>query len=176
MCRKEGILLRKAGDVIGLSVFNVNSGQKLGVVKDLLFDGDWSLRGVVLEPGGFLRRGIYIPSEKILSIGEDAITVGTIDAVTSLDPSIPFHSMLGEHRLKGKPVITMNGNELGHVEDVYFEEEVGTIIGYELTDGFLSDILDGRSILPQPERITIGSHALVVPQEMEKQLKEKIEE
>lgn len=35
------------------------------------------------------------------------------------------------------------GKKLGLLEDVYFMEEVGTIVGYELTDGFFSDITEG---------------------------------
>lgn len=162
--------------MIGLAVINVNTGHNLGRVQDLLFDDEGRLRGIQLESKGLWRSKRYIPIEKILSIGEDALTVGTDDLFSDLDSSSAFHSILnGNQKLKGKPVITTNGLELGHVEDVYFQEEVGRIIGYELTDGFLSDVVEGRKVMPVPAELTLGNDCLVVPQEMEMQLTDQIE-
>ncbi len=62
------------------------------------------------------------------------------------------------------------------VEDVYFQEELGTIIGYELTDGFLSDVTQGRKMLPKVEPLTVGTDAIVVPSEMEVNLQDSLDE
>jgi uncharacterized protein YrrD len=50
------------------------------------------------------------------------------------------------------------------LEDVYFQEEVGTIIGYELSDGFFSDLVEGRRMIKKPNKLFIGKDALVVHQ------------
>lgn len=134
------------------------------------------MRGVQLDAKGLWRKGPFIPIEQILSIGEDALTVETDDMGSAIDPSA-FHSIIdGGDKLKGKPVITTHGVELGVVEDVYFREEMGTIIGYELTDGFFSDVTQGRKVLPKKETFTVGTDAIVVPQEMESELQDSMDE
>lgn len=154
----------------------MHTGKKLGQVYDLLFDDEGVLRGVQLDAKGIWRKGPFIPVEQIKSIGEDALTVETDDA-SNTHPSNQFHSVIdGDEKLKGKPVITTNGVELGIVEDVYFHEDMGTIVGYELTDGFLSDVTRGRKVLPKREPYTVGSDAIVVPQEMESQLQDTMDE
>lgn len=154
----------------------MQTGKKLGQVYDLLFDDEGALRGVQLDAKGIWRKGQFIPIEHILSIGEDALTVKTDDVGSNIDPS-SFHSILdGNEKLKGKPVITTHGVELGVVEDVYIREEMGTIIGYELTDGFFSDVTQGRKVLPNKESFTVGADAIVVPQEMESELQDSMDE
>jgi uncharacterized protein YrrD len=70
----------------------------------------------------------------------------------------------GEHKLKGLPVITVNGRQLGFLEDVYFEEKLGRKIeGLEISDGFISDLKEGRKRLPAPDEATIGDDAVIVP-------------
>ena len=44
-------------------------------------------------------------------------------------------------------MISKEGERLGLLEDVYFLEEVGTIVGYELSDGFFSDIMEGKRVI-----------------------------
>lgn len=155
----------------------MHTGKKLGQVYDLLFDDEGELRGVQLDAKGIWRKGPIIPIEQILSIGEDALTVATDEVNFSFDPAITLHSILdGNVKLKGKQVITTNGVELGVVEDVYFHQDMGTIIGYELTDGFLSDITKGRKVLPVNEPYTVGEDAIIVPIEMESALQDKLDE
>ena len=44
-------------------------------------------------------------------------------------------------------MISEEGEPLGFLKDVYFQEEVGTIVGYEITDGFFSDITEGKQVI-----------------------------
>ena len=48
------------------------------------------------------------------------------------------------------------------LDDVYFLEEVGTIVGYELTDGFFSDITQGKRVIRTPHPPKIGKDAIIV--------------
>ena len=49
-----------------------------------------------------------------------------------------------------------NGRELGWVEDVYFREELGTLVGYELSDGFLADVLEPQGAEAGEDDLTWG--------------------
>lgn len=58
----------------------------------------------------------------------------------------------------------MNGQQLGVVEDVYLDAKTGKkVIGYELTEGFISDLKEGRKWLPMPDSVKVGEDALIVP-------------
>lgn len=158
--------MRKSQDVLGLPVFAISSGKEIGVVRDLLFDSRQHLYGLLVESKGWMKRRRCIPADRITSFGLDAVTV---DSEEALEGSLEGeHDKVvgvcsGKHKLKGLPVMTATGHELGRLENVYFLEEVGTLIGYELTDGFLTDLREGRKALRTTECLTWGDDALIVP-------------
>src|SRR5690606_28870268 len=81
----------------------------------------------------------------------------------------------GGNKLKDRPVVTANGNQLGVITDVYYEQETGTqLLGFELSDGFISDLKDGRRWLRISEEATIGVDAVVVSADYENKLEEII--
>jgi uncharacterized protein YrrD len=59
-------------------------------------------------------------------------------------------------------MISKSGESLGLLQDVYFHEELGTIVGYEITDGFFSDITDGKQIIHSEKPPAIGKDAIIV--------------
>ncbi|WP_123039736.1 PRC-barrel domain-containing protein [Cohnella candidum] len=163
----------QAQSMIGLPVLTSN-GAKAGKVKDVWLDEFWSMAGIVLDSRVRLRkafRGIRWPD--IETCGEDALILKEGRSVTKMDKSLLLRSFLGGVvRLKDMPVITVTGRQLGRISDVYFKESVGTpLIGCELTDGFLTDVLEGRRrlLLPDgPEQITLGKDAVLVPASYER--------
>nr|WP_253944867.1 hypothetical protein [Paenibacillus sp. NEAU-GSW1] len=60
------------------------------------------------------------------------------------------------------------------MSDVYFYPFQGTqIIGYELTDGFISDLMEGRKWLRAPDdsdAVLLGEDAIIVPAVSETEL------
>jgi len=159
--------------MLGLPVLFTN-GKQAGRVKDIWFDEFWSLVGVVLEPRALFRRAFKAVYWKdVVSCGEDALLIGEETEIATVDRKMllrTFHT--GVVRLKDMPVYTKEGQHLGEVADVYFKETEGTqIIGYELTDGFLADVFEGRRriFLPeQPGNVTLGEDAIFVPASYER--------
>jgi len=155
--------LRKARDVIGLSVFCKETGKELGTVHDLLVDEQFTVNGFLLDQAGWLKRGRYIPSEAVDVIGEDCLIVNDESAISFLDKQVPWNGLYtGRIKLKGKPVITKDGQQLGQLEDVFFREKTGTIIGYELSDGLIADLTNGRKTVYKPDQVTLGEDALII--------------
>jgi uncharacterized protein YrrD len=157
--------LRKAKDIIGMPIIEIAGGKQLGHVKDIAFDSEWTLQAVVVDTKKWFSVPKAIACGNVMGFGDDAITIQDEACVEELEtPPEWFYFLNGDNRIKGKPIMTVNGNQLGVVEDVYFDEKLGTkIIGYELTDGFISDITEGRKKLPAPEQITWGEDAIIVP-------------
>ncbi|SDN54781.1 Uncharacterized protein YrrD, contains PRC-barrel domain [Paenibacillus sp. yr247] len=157
--------MRKAHDLIGLPVLTVDSGKQIGQVKDLLVDPEWHIRGIVLEVKNWFSALRYIPWEGIVAAGEDAITIPNESVIREFEQVEECYSFLeGSRKFKGLPVITVGGHKLGVVEDVYLNQDWGKqIIGYELSEGFISDLKEGRRWLPMPDSATKGEDAIIVP-------------
>lgn len=155
--------MRRAGDVLGLAVIDVTSGKKLGQVDDLLFDREGRLHGLSLSRTSWFEKKIYLPLDHILSIGEDCVTLkGPLPDKLPLPKEEWFRYSRGEQQMLGRPVITTNGKQLGILEEVYFDEKQGNIVGYELSDGFMNDMMDGRQLICQPDQFLFGQDAFVV--------------
>lgn len=154
----------KANDVIGLPVLDLEAGEERGVVRDVLFGEDLKFEGLLVEVKAMFRRGRFIPSHLIHAIGHDYVTIANEEMLQ------PIHGIdhltgvkTGHAKVMGKPLITANGQRLGQVEDIYFQAEFGSIIGYELSDGLLSDIMEGRKAVKHVEQTKIGEDAIILP-------------
>lgn len=155
--------MRKALEIIGLPVVNSTTGEEFGKVKDLLFNDEWTFEGFLLEMNNWFKRGKYIPSSVEHVIGEDAVMIEEPE-IHSLERSSQLFGLLtGTPKIKGISVLTENGHQLGQIEDVYLLEKKGILVGYELSDGLLSDLREGRKMLKRPPEVTLGEDALIVP-------------
>jgi uncharacterized protein YrrD len=165
----------QVGRMIGLPVL-LDSGKCVGKVKDIWFDEFWNLVGVVLDRytrSGIRKKPKIVYWEDIIHCGEDAVLIRNGTVIASKDNKQLLRTFFsGVVRLKDMPVYTIEGQHLGEVSDVYFKPSEGTqIIGYELTDGFLADVFEGRRklFLPEaPENITLGEDAILVPASYER--------
>ena len=162
--------MRKAMNIIGLPVIVVDNGRKIGEVRDEML-GEWELKGLLLDPKYWFGSARVLPCEGIHSLGTDAVMLSDLEAVHHLG-DFTEHGRLflsGKKKLLGLPVVTLNGEQLGYIEDVYFDEKMERqIIGFELTDGFISDITEGRKIVMIDERSQLGEDAVIVYGDIER--------
>ncbi len=158
-------LMRKALDVVGLPILCLTTGREIGVVRDILCDVQWSLLGFVTKEASWFQKGMYIPLQKVCAVGDDYLTV------LGADTEVPLHTLTdqdtiglatGQGKLKGKPVVTRAGKLLGTIEDVYFSSDWEKLVGYELSNGWIADLTEGRKRLPAPSYFMIGEEAMVV--------------
>ena len=146
----------------GLSVFDRHSGNILGEVSDLCITNDGKIKGLIMDGKGLFKRDRMIPLKNVFSFGRDGIMIDSqleLLPVKNMKVTRYFHTHQGLH---GKPLLTAEGEKLGLFEDVYFQEELGTIIGYEVTDGFFADITEGKKVIKTCEPLTIGKDVIVV--------------
>jgi uncharacterized protein YrrD len=139
-------------------------------VTDICFDQHWRLTGLILSARRWWFATVYriVTWDEVLVCGSDAVLISGKAAVTAAgDDDIQRTFQNGPFRLKDLPVVTREGRQLGRVSDVYFNPDMGTpIVGYELTDGFVSDLMEGRKWLKtpvDPEEVTLGENVILVP-------------
>lgn len=159
----------KLQQIVGLPVYIANSGERVGKVRDAWFDEHWSLLGFMLDGWCWKPRTVRtVLWDDVLVCGADCLFIRSHESVgirriATLQRS--FYS--GCIRLKELPVVTAEGNQLGRICDVYINPNMGTqVVGYELTDGFVSDLMDGRRWLKaprDPDVFLLGEDAIVVP-------------
>jgi len=157
--------LKRARYVIGLPILCVETGKHAGIAKDLLLNAEWQVEAILLEIKHWYSDAKFISLSDVIAIGEDAITIPNLDVVKPFVEQLEWTALLsGDNKVKGMPIITVNGQQLGVIEDVYLEPKWGKqVIGYELTEGFISDLKEGRKWLPLPDSVKIGEDAVIVP-------------
>lgn len=166
----------KLQQLIGLSVFVMHSGKRIGTVKDAWFDEHWQLNGIIIDFASWFATSLkVVPWTEVLSCGEDVVLISSEKVILRMKPNQIMRAFYtGVTKLKDLPVVTVQGMQLGRVSDVYFYPFQGTqIVGYELTDGFVSDLMEGRRWLKAPsdkEQIMLGEDAIIVPAVSEAEL------
>ncbi len=163
MFEKGVRVLRTFGLVKGLPVIAENSGKKLGTVADLCL-AEGQVYGLIVNKQNFLKQKLYLDYGKIQSIGPDGVMISSEEALEKrLDN--PFHTLSHQSPIAGKMVMNREGESLGILNDVYFKEELGTIVGYEISDGFFSDLQDGKKIIKAVGPAKLGKDTIIVTPE-----------
>jgi uncharacterized protein YrrD len=172
--------VRRARDIVGLPVICTKTGKKAGTVYDLLIVDDWRIASFILSPRNLFTPCRIMNWDDAVSCGEDAVTIedpGLIRTVATASHSKRSLSSTtwkelrssvtlvdGKRKVRGLPIVTTDGLQIGFVEDVYLRKDMGnTIIGFELSEGFISDLTEGRKWLSLPKTAIAGKDAIVVP-------------
>ena len=153
--------MRTFSFVKGLPVYELANGQKLGEVCDVSISSNGSVVGLLVKKGAFIKKTFQIRVDLVASFGWDGVMVRDKTALEALEAE-PEYTFEHNQSLAGKKLLSKDGEQLGLLDDVYFLEELGTIVGYELTDGFFSDIANGKRVVKTIGPPAIGKDAIIV--------------
>jgi uncharacterized protein YrrD len=145
----------------GLPVYEMQKGKKIGEVCDLNITNTGTVKGLILKKNGIFKKSQTIDIEDVSSFGWDGVMIDN-DQVLKALTNTPEYTLQHHQQLQGKVVMTTEGEKLGILEDVYFMEELGTIVGYEISDGFFSDVTEGKQVVKTSESPAIGEDAIIV--------------
>jgi uncharacterized protein YrrD len=140
---------------------NINEGREIGRVADVLLDEQRHVIRAFATKKGLLRGSTYVPSATA-SIGADAIIFqpGTLEGQdTSWLDDLPRASAL-----IGARVLSQNGQVLGYVENIRFQQDNGMLLAFEITSeqaGTLHRLGRGRRLLPASSIISYGPDAII---------------
>lgn len=155
----------KGKELIGRSIVALSTGEKVESVHDVVFDHQANqVLALLVEEGGLFRSAKAVPFERVRSIGEHAVMIGRPeDVTTSRDDSRLAEALESKTTLIGMTLLTADGQNLGRIADVYFDEGSGAVVGYEATGGLFADLSSGRAFVPAPSDVQIGSDNAIVP-------------
>ncbi|MFD1705497.1 PRC-barrel domain-containing protein [Siminovitchia sediminis] len=145
----------------GMPVYSRN-GELLGEVCDICIGEEGKVTDLLLQVKGIIGKKLRLPVSSISSYGEDGIMVEDLDRHSKYQETEGEYTMHHGQSLSRKAAMTPDGEQLGLLDDVYFLEKEGKIVGYELTDGFFSDITEGKRVIRTLEPPNIGKDAIIL--------------
>lgn len=159
--REGGTLLRTFSIVNGQPVFETKSGMKIGEVCDLCLAKSGIVTGLLVKTGVFFKKSRFLDIQNVAAFGCDGVMIEDKQHLERLIED-PEYTFAHQNSLEGKLMLSKSGESLGLLKDVYFQEEVGTIVGYEITDGFFSEITKGKQVIHSGKPLTVGKDAIIV--------------
>jgi len=145
----------------GQPVFETRSGTRIGEISDLCISGTGKVNGLLVKKGVFFKQTFFLDIQKVAAFGWDGVMVEDTKQLQKLKKN-PEYTFNHQHSIDGMLMLTKSGESLGLLKDVYFQEEVGTIVGYEITDGFFSEITEGKQVIQSGKPLAIGKDAIIV--------------
>ena len=147
--------MRRTREIIGLPVLDLKSGDPIGWVQDLVLDNDKDeVVGILLEGGHFFQSSKGSPRQSIVAVGKDALTVRE-NMIEELK-GIRWSNKVGNE------VYTQGGDARGTIEDVFLDDSVEKVVGFEVSDGLFADLLHGRGTIFRPQVMIDGKDILIV--------------
>lgn len=122
--------MKKSQEVIGLPVFSIVDGKKIGQVKDLVVNPEEGRVDFILVSNGSWYVGARIlPYSDVMGIGEHAVTTESEAHLTSISDTSSANSLLQRNiEVKGNRVLTSKGNLIGMISEYEIDESTGRII------------------------------------------------
>ncbi len=163
--------MRKGRTIIGKDVLSLADGIRIHSVKDLIIgEENDSVVALLVDEGGLLSGSTVVPIEAVHSFGKDAVVIADAGAVVAASSYPKVHAIIDrKESLLGKKVVTTEGEELGKIGDMYFNETDGRILGLEVSGGTIGDLTKGASYLPIEDVQRAGPDVVFVhPQASEK--------
>jgi uncharacterized protein YrrD len=159
--------MQKLRDIMGLPVLETKSGTQIGEVHEAILNlVEARVCGLAISgPTWFSQeRGILFGD--LFGIGRDAVTVDAVDVVQDLAEITDNPEIHHFQDVCDKQLYTETGLFLGTLVDIIFDPVTGEVRFYEVSDGFVTDFLYGRLVMPLPQAQIIERDRLIVPEAM----------
>jgi uncharacterized protein YrrD len=139
----------KGRQIISLPVVTENEKKQIGEVRDIIYDPRQNnIIGYLVDESGWLKAGRGFLHEDIIKRDNDCIVVKDSSVIKNIT-SIPElkSAMENKEDIRDFKVENQDGQCIGIIKDLVLDENTNIITGYELSDGFVQDLLDGRTTI-----------------------------
>jgi uncharacterized protein YrrD len=166
------LTMRQGQEVVGMSVVTRDNGHEVGRVKDLIVHRAKNrVLGLLMARGGWFQHARVLPLSEVLSFGVNAILVPSDTVVVEAEQVPEIQVVLDQKKmLCGTVLMTANGNEIGRVKDVRFDEHSGKVEGFEVLSGIFVDATSDRVFLPADQNVNVREDVVLVSDEAAERL------
>jgi uncharacterized protein YrrD len=157
-----------ASEIVGRNVVVRQGGKAAGKVRDLVVDQSGrQVLGLVVAEGRF-RATRVAPWAGIQAIGPDSVILAADESIVKAADAPNIQAVLEKNlHIRGLKLQTTAGKHLGKIEDLRIDQQTGAVLGYELSGGMISDAFGGRSFLPTPVTLELGTDLAFISPEVE---------
>lgn len=157
----------KGREILSLPVVTSAEKKQIGEVKDLIYDPVKNeLLGYLVEIGGWLRDSKGFLHSELERYDTDCLVVRDESVVRKVSAIPRLKEALDKKEdVRGLRVEYDDGRTIGVIQDLVLNWETAEVTGYEVSDGIIQDLLDGRITIPN-RGININPDKVVAPSEM----------
>ncbi len=153
--------MKKSQEIIGLPVFSIVDGKKIGQVKDLVINPEeGKLDFILVSNGSWYVGARVLPYKAVMGIGEHAVTTESQNLLSNIGDNSSASTLLQRNvEIKGNRVLTNKGNLIGVISEYEIDENTGKIVSLEYKtarDESKVDIVEAADVL------TYGADVIVV--------------
>lgn len=144
-----GVLIN-IGSIMGKEILNLADGTMIGKVYGVALTSDKKVAGLKVKEKKFMGNVNIVPFENVRAFGA-TITVNDVDGAACAE----IRDALG------KNVITADGNLLGRVEELAFDEKSGEVAEIVIRGELMDTMTGGRGILPGEKIVSFGKDVVI---------------
>ncbi|MEG1822325.1 MAG: PRC-barrel domain-containing protein [Clostridiales bacterium] len=139
----------RSKNILGLPVFAISQGEKLGQVKDYVFHPEKkAIIALLISPTKRFGEEKILPFSNIKSLGQEAITLENPGMLEKKGANPEIATYLKKMaNIIGVKVITVNGFCLGKATDFFIDAISGKITSIALGNGLVDQLLKGNNFL-----------------------------
>lgn len=150
--------MRTFSKLIGMPVY-CHPGKNIGIISDFCIANDGHINGMIVHRRALFKKSFFLSLQHVLAFGSEGIII----AGDNFEQKPPENSVRFVHdSVFGRMVLSDIGDALGLLHDVCFLEKLGTIIAYETTDGFFSELTEGKQLVRSEQPPSLGEDAIIV--------------
>lgn len=158
--------MERYSEALGLPILCMESGKKIGSIKDLIFNPRLKrITAVLVEAKHHGIGKKVIPFTDILNFGKDALVVNNMECMKNYNKLEDFNECRERKKISGLKIYSKSGVDYGIVKDVLFDSATGFIEGVEVSDGIINDIYKGRNIIPFFGKVEFSEESIIVDRE-----------
>lgn len=136
-------------------------GKMIGSISDLVISQTGTIVGFLVSRKALFKKHRFLPLQDVVMYDSQGIvTSHKLEDSSFIDDTM--YTLLHQRAISNKMICNDKGEELGLLEDVYFSEQLGTIVAYEISNGFFSDITDGKKTVHARKPPTLGEDTIEI--------------
>lgn len=152
--------MQKVNQLYGKDIIHQSTGNRIATVRDVVLDADSRHVVALLADEQNLLNTSYVLRWSAVAVVGDVIIINSVLPLVAVSEDQEVADLIGQtNRITGTTIISDGGQQIGTIGDLFIDDQ-GTIVGYEVKQGFFTD-LRGRKFLPVNNVHTVGKDALI---------------
>lgn len=148
-------------DVKGIPIVCLKDDSRAGFLMEPVYDESNLIIGFVVDQIGLSFRRKFLALEDCLRIDKNNCIVYSEGVIRKLPRKQNYRRNSDMDKLLGRNVVTKDGKGVGVVRDLVFDIETGSIEGFELSRGYMEDVVQGRNLLLLRDGVEFGEDHII---------------